>query len=171
LFKHNYWGRTGFDSSLEAQAACRGRFVGLVKNRTKKQTQTTKVSLSRLNWPRRLTLDACYDGKRGQQAGKSAERPRRFVNRFRGRSGVGSAPAHGLAPQNSSPDKHVDVCADGDEDRGSIPLASIFIVRIALKNGQVTTGLTTSPRKQARRRAETGLEPRLMPWSRSRQRL
>ena len=30
------WGRTGFDSSLEAQAACRGRFVGLVKNRTKK---------------------------------------------------------------------------------------------------------------------------------------
>jgi beta-lactamase class D len=43
------WGRTGFDSSLEAQAACRGWFVGLVKNRTKKQTQTTKVSLSRLN--------------------------------------------------------------------------------------------------------------------------
>src|SRR5438094_419554 len=40
---------TGFDSSLEAQAACRGWFVGLVKNRTKKQTQTTKVSLSRLN--------------------------------------------------------------------------------------------------------------------------
>src|SRR5438094_6196018 len=29
-------GRTGFDSSLEAQAACRGWFVGLVKNRTKK---------------------------------------------------------------------------------------------------------------------------------------
>ena len=43
------WGRTGFDSSLEAQVACRGWFVGLVKNRTKKQTQTTKVSLSRLN--------------------------------------------------------------------------------------------------------------------------
>ena len=42
-------GRTGFDSSLEAQTACRGWFVGLVKNRTKKQTQTTKVSLSRLN--------------------------------------------------------------------------------------------------------------------------
>jgi len=36
LFKYNYWGRTGFDSSLEAQAACRGWFVGLVKNRTKK---------------------------------------------------------------------------------------------------------------------------------------
>jgi hypothetical protein len=30
-----FWGRTGFDSSLEAQTACRGWFVGLVKNRTK----------------------------------------------------------------------------------------------------------------------------------------
>jgi putative endonuclease len=46
------------------------------------------------------------------------------VNRFRGRSGVGNAPAHGLAPQNFSPDKRVDVCADSDEDRGSTPLAS-----------------------------------------------
>ena len=35
LFKYNR-GRTGFDSSLEARAACRGWFVGLVKNRTKK---------------------------------------------------------------------------------------------------------------------------------------
>jgi beta-lactamase class D len=43
LFKHKKRGRTGFDSSLEAQAACRGWFVGLVKNRTKKQTQTTNV--------------------------------------------------------------------------------------------------------------------------------
>jgi len=33
-------------------------------------------------------------------------------------------PVHGLAPQNLLPDKHVDVCADGDEDRGSTPLAS-----------------------------------------------
>ena len=33
-------------------------------------------------------------------------------------------PAHGLAPQNFSPDKRVDVCVDGDEDRGSTPLAS-----------------------------------------------
>jgi hypothetical protein len=46
------------------------------------------------------------------------------VNRFRGRSGASSAPAHGSAPQNLSPDKHVDGCADGDEDRGSTPLAS-----------------------------------------------
>jgi hypothetical protein len=29
-----------------------------------------------------------------------------------------------LAPQNFSPDKRVDVCADSDEDRGSTPLAS-----------------------------------------------
>ena len=45
-------------------------------------------------------------------------------------------PAHGLAPQNLSSDKHVDVCADSDEDRGSIPLASnplIFRV-LRLKN-------------------------------------
>ena len=48
------------------------------------------------------------------------------MNRFRGRSGVGSVPVHGLAPQNSSPDKHVDVCVDSDEDRGSTPLASIL---------------------------------------------
>jgi hypothetical protein len=33
-------------------------------------------------------------------------------------------PAHGLAPQNLSSDKRVDVCADSDEDRGSTPLAS-----------------------------------------------
>ena len=48
------------------------------------------------------------------------------MNRFRGRSGAGSAPAHGLAPQNLSPDKRVDVCADSGEDRGSTPLASTF---------------------------------------------
>lgn len=71
-----------------------------------------------------MTLDACYGGKRGQQAGESAERPRRFVNRFRGRSGAGSVPVHGMAPQNLSPDKHVDVRVDSDEDRGSTPLAS-----------------------------------------------
>jgi len=32
--------------------------------------------------------------------------------------------AQGLAPQNLSPDKHVDVRVDSDEDRGSTPLAS-----------------------------------------------
>ena len=37
-------------------------------------------------------------------------------------------PAHGLAPQNLSSDKHVDVCADGDEDRGSTPLASRLLI-------------------------------------------
>ena len=47
-----------------------------------------------------------------------------MVKEIRGRSGAGSVPVHGLAPQNLSPDKHVDVCADSDEDRGSTPLAS-----------------------------------------------
>ena len=52
-----------------------------------------------------------------------------MVKEIRGRSGAGSAPAHGLAPQNFSPDKRVDVCADSDEDRGSTPLASNVIVK------------------------------------------
>ena len=51
------------------------------------------------------------------------------MNRFRGRSGAGSVPVHGLAPQNLSPDTHVDVYADSDEDRGSTPLASTFALR------------------------------------------
>src|SRR5438093_6094509 len=52
-----------------------------------------------------------------------------MVKEIRGRSGAGSVPVHGLAPQNLSPDKHVDVCVDSDEDRGSIPLASTFALR------------------------------------------
>ena len=42
-----FWGRTGFDSSLEAQAACRGWFVGLVKIRTKKNKCRSPRSRSR----------------------------------------------------------------------------------------------------------------------------
>ena len=38
-------------------------------------------------------------------------------------------PAHGLGPQNLSSDKHVDVCVDSDEDRGSTPLASTFFTK------------------------------------------
>ena len=41
------WGRTGFDSSLEARAACRGGFVGLVKNRTKTNKRRSRRSRSR----------------------------------------------------------------------------------------------------------------------------
>ncbi len=37
-------------------------------------------------------------------------------------------PAYGLAPQNLSSDKHVDVCVDSDEDRGSTPLASSLLI-------------------------------------------
>jgi hypothetical protein len=40
-------GRTGFDSSLEARAACRGWFVGLVKNRTKTNKRRSRRSRSR----------------------------------------------------------------------------------------------------------------------------
>src|SRR2546427_12130300 len=40
-------GRTGFDSLLEAQAACRGWFVGLVKNRTKTNKRRQRRSRSR----------------------------------------------------------------------------------------------------------------------------
>lgn len=40
-------GRTGFDSSLETQAACRGWFVGLVKNRAKTNKRRSPRSRSR----------------------------------------------------------------------------------------------------------------------------
>ena len=35
------WGRTGLDLGFEIQTACRGRLVGLVKNRVKKITAET----------------------------------------------------------------------------------------------------------------------------------
>src|SRR6266404_447608 len=41
------WGRTGFDLWLEAQAACRGWFVGLVKNRAKTNKRRSPRSRSR----------------------------------------------------------------------------------------------------------------------------
>jgi len=37
-----------------------------------------------------LELDACYGAKRGQQANRTAERPRWTVKEIRGRSEVGS---------------------------------------------------------------------------------
>src|SRR6476659_3812484 len=40
-------GRTGFDLKFEAQAACRGWFVGLVKNRAKKNKRRSPRSRSR----------------------------------------------------------------------------------------------------------------------------
>jgi len=45
-----------------------------------------------------LELDACYGAKRGQQANRSAEWPRRTVKEFRGRSGAGSVPVQRSAP-------------------------------------------------------------------------
>jgi hypothetical protein len=60
-------------------------------------------------------------------------------------------PAHGLAPQNLSSDKHVDVCVDSGEDRGSTPLASTFIVKTSVRNSELTTPLTTRPPKSSKR--------------------
>jgi hypothetical protein len=46
-----------------------------------------------------LELDACYGAKRGQQANRTAERPRWPVKEFRGRSEVGSAPVQRRLPK------------------------------------------------------------------------
>src|SRR5438477_3569732 len=43
----NFRGRTGFDLKFEAQAACRGWFVGLVKNRAKTNKRRSRRSRSR----------------------------------------------------------------------------------------------------------------------------
>ena len=40
------WGRTGFDLVDTPEAACRGWFVGLVKNRTKKLTANQELALA-----------------------------------------------------------------------------------------------------------------------------
>src|SRR5438874_758259 len=42
-----FWGRTGFDLKSEARAACRGWFVGLVKNRAKINKRRSRRSRSR----------------------------------------------------------------------------------------------------------------------------
>src|SRR5439155_22783916 len=49
LYSHSSYfrGRTGFDLKFEAQAACRGWFVGLVKNRAKKNKRRSPRSRSR----------------------------------------------------------------------------------------------------------------------------
>src|SRR5882762_4829145 len=46
-FLSYFRGRTGFDLKFEAQAACRGWFVGLVKNRAKKNKRRSPRSRSR----------------------------------------------------------------------------------------------------------------------------
>jgi len=116
-------GGTGFDSSLEAQRMSRWFVASLKRDQNNKRRQGRSRSRGLID-RERLTLTPCYGGKRGQQAGEIGGATAPFVNRFRGRSGAGSASAHGLAPQNLSPDKHVDVRVDSVEDRGSTPLAS-----------------------------------------------
>src|SRR5205823_8284314 len=122
-------GRTGFDSLVEAQAACRGWFVGLVKNRTKTNKRRSPRSRSRglidrdvWSWTPATApnVDSRLIGRRSDRAG----RLRKFVDARKSavcRCNVGFS--------KISPDKHVDVCADSDEDRGSTPLASIFVSR------------------------------------------
>jgi hypothetical protein len=41
-----FWGRTGFDHEDAPEAACRGWFVGLVKNRTKKIKANEELALA-----------------------------------------------------------------------------------------------------------------------------
>jgi uncharacterized protein with GYD domain len=52
---------------------------------------------------------------------------------------------HGLAPQNFSPDKRVDVRADNDEDRGSTPLASIFPIQVSQNHSHFSISTSKTP--------------------------
>jgi hypothetical protein len=87
-------GRTGFDSSLEAQAACRGWFVGLVKNRTKTNKRRSRRSRSRGLIDRDVFAATPAGGENvDSRLAEGAERPRVFGKiDNRGRPGVGSAP-------------------------------------------------------------------------------
>ena len=64
-------GRTGFDLKCEARPACRGWFVGLVKNRTKQNKRRLRRSRSR----GLIDRDACWSGRRRQRAGLLRVRP------------------------------------------------------------------------------------------------
>src|SRR5207237_5994476 len=72
-------GRTGFDSLFETQAACRGWFVGLVKNRTKTNKRRSPRSRSRglidrdvWSWTRATApnVDSMLVGRRSDRAGR-----------------------------------------------------------------------------------------------------
>src|SRR5712692_6911182 len=92
-------GRTGFDLWLEAQAACRGWFVGLVKNRTKKNKRRSRRSRSRGLIDRDVSgaTPASVGDVDSRLANRRSDRAE-LVTRFRGRSGAGSAPVQRLAP-------------------------------------------------------------------------
>ena len=46
LYGFPKWGRTGFDLGSDDRTACRGRLVGLVKNRVKKSTANQELALA-----------------------------------------------------------------------------------------------------------------------------
>src|ERR1043166_481620 len=94
-----FWGRTGFDSSLEAQAACRGWFVGLVKNRTKTNKRRLRRSSSRGLIDRDVFAATPAGGENvdSRLAEARSDRARR-QDRIRGRSGAGSVLVQRSAP-------------------------------------------------------------------------
>jgi len=88
------WGRTGFDWRSLNRIACRGRLVGLVKNRVKKnkrQPRTGSRGLIDRDVPGRTPAKAGSDDsrlvqRRGDRAGGR--------DLFRGRKGESYAPVH-----------------------------------------------------------------------------
>jgi len=99
VFFLSQWGRTGFDSSLEAQAACRGWFVGLVKNRTKTNKRRLRRSSSRGLIDRDVFAATPAGGENvdSRLAEARSDRARR-QDRIRGRSGAGSVLVQRSAP-------------------------------------------------------------------------
>ena len=87
-------GRTGFDSSLEAQAACRGWFVGLVKNRTKTNKRRSRRSRSRGLIDRDVfaATPASGGNEDSRLAEARSDRASSVRSKNRGRSGAGSVP-------------------------------------------------------------------------------
>src|SRR5207249_12260562 len=112
-------GRTGFDSLLEAQAACRGWFVGLVKNRTKTNKRRSPRSRSRGLIDRDVwSWTPATAPNVDSRLNRTAERPHRTVKEIRERLEVGSVPVQRRLLK-ISPDKHGGGWVDSDEDRRS----------------------------------------------------
>src|SRR5215472_10474982 len=112
-------GRTGFDSLLEAQTACRGWFVGLVKNRTKTNKRRQRRSRSRGLIDRDVFAVTPASGENVDSRLASRRSDRARFARSKSRT-LGSWQCAGAtsASQNLPPAKHVEVCVDSDEDRG-----------------------------------------------------
>src|SRR5438132_12758983 len=105
-------GRTGFDSSLEAQAACRGWFVGLVKKRAKTNKSRSPRSRSRglidrdvWSWTPATApnVDSRLIGRRSDRAGRG----RKIVDARKSAVCWCNVGFH-----KTSPGKHVGVCVD-----------------------------------------------------------